>query len=237
MDTNSALYWLPRIEHLAIPKTRFVAYDHARWLEAAESDDESYRAVIKATLAEIKAVAEEIGYPVFLRTDQASAKHNGPEGYLLRSEDDILRVVWNTVEDNEMKLWMSPEQPQAFMLREFIDLNAPFTAFGGHPIAREWRYFVKGCSVLCRHFLWPQGAILFLSDAPINWKQNLRRLRMSMPRLAPDAISAALSCSDHDFWSVDFAQDRAGKYWLIDMAKGENSWHPDCAFNPNPKKK
>ena len=34
-----------------------------------------------------------------------------------------------------------------------------------------------------------------------------------------------------DYWSVDFALGRDGKWYLIDMAAGEVSGHhPDCKF-------
>ena len=29
-------------------------------------------------------------------------------------------------------------------------------------------------------------------------------------------------------WSVDFACDVSGAWWLIDMATALHSWHPDC---------
>ena len=29
------------------------------------------------------------------------------------------------------------------------------------------------------------------------------------------------------FWSIDFARTRDGLWWLIDMAAGDQSWHPE----------
>jgi len=41
------------------------------------------------------------------------------------------------------------------------------------------------------------------------------------------AIEAAKVCDGR--WSVDFARDRSGKWWLIDMALMAASWHwPGC---------
>src|SRR3972149_6483950 len=108
---------------------------------------------------------------------------------------------------------MSPDQPQAFMIREFINLDAPFIAFGGHPIAREWRYFTYNNEDLCKHFYWPESAIKFYTEEyhsgrePDNWKQLLTDLNTPIPNLDQEAISTALSCDDHNFWSIDFAQD------------------------------
>jgi len=233
---NSALYWFPRIEQaeLKVPKTIFVTYNHNKWIEAVEGELDSYKSVIEKTLSEIEIAAQEIGYPVFFRTDLASAKHSGTEAYLIKNKDDILRVIWAAVEDNELKLWMSPDQPSAFMIREFINLDAPFIAFGGHPIAREWRYFTYNNEVLCKHFYWPEDTIKFFTseyhsgNEPDNWKQQLASLNTPVPNLDQEAVSAALNCDDYNFWSIDFAQDKSGQYWLIDMALGENSWHPEC---------
>jgi len=62
----------------------------------------------------------------------------------------------STIEDNEMKFWMSEEYPPAaFMVREFLDLDASFKAFGGLPIAREWRIFASPEKVICYHPYWP----------------------------------------------------------------------------------
>jgi hypothetical protein len=30
-----------------------------------------------------------------------------------------------------------------------------------------------------------------------------------------------------DVWSVDFAEDVEGNFWLIDMADANRSWHPE----------
>ena len=237
-NLNSALYWLPRIEQagLKVPKTIFVKYDHIAWIDAVEREekDDNFKFVIEKTMTEIEIAGREIGYPVFFRTDQASAKHNGVDSYLLRSKDDLLKVVWDTVVDNELKLWLRPDQPQAFMVREYLSLDAPFIAFGGHPIAREWRYFTHNNEVLCKHFYWPEDTIKFFTDKyhsgnePKNWKQQLANLNTPVPNLDQEVVSAALSCEDRNFWSIDFAQDKSGQWWLIDMAIGENSWHPEC---------
>ena len=32
----------------------------------------------------------------------------------------------------------------------------------------------------------------------------------------------------NDSWSIDFAKDSEGRWWLIDMALAEQSWHPEC---------
>jgi hypothetical protein len=136
METNSALEWLPKIEEagLPVPHTKIIPYTHAdivKELEGGKSNTLSGTRHIFFTTCNL------IGYPCFVRTDLASAKHEGESSYLIKKADDILNVILKTVEDNEVKFWMSEEQPKAFLVREFLNLDAPFTAFGGLPIARE----------------------------------------------------------------------------------------------------
>ena len=48
------------------------------------------------------------------------------------------------------------------------------------------------------------------------------------------AFRAARACGGGK-WSVDFALDRAGKFWLIDMAVAEDSYHwPGCQNGREP---
>ena len=234
MSLNSALYWFPRIKHLGVPETRFVAYDHTAWVDAMESSERlpNFTKLVAATVREVRSIGDELGYPLFVRSDQTSAKHSGPDSYLARDTEQVGRVLWATVEDNELKLWMDREQPTAFMLRQFLDLRSAFVAFGGHPIAREWRYFVRDGELACSHFYWPEDALSFYGGGePPRWREALEELRQQEPPadLTDRAEDAGAACDDHPFWSVDFAQDRLGGWWLIDMAVGERSWHPKCA--------
>ena len=42
---------------------------------------------------QLAAACERIGYPAFLRTDLACAKHEGPAGYKVAREADLNRCV------------------------------------------------------------------------------------------------------------------------------------------------
>lgn len=173
---------------------------------------------------------ERLGYPVFLRTDLSSAKHEGPDAYKVEGPDDWPSRVWRTIEDNAMKdLW-----PSAFLVREWLDLEAPFVAFGGHPIANEWRVFASGDRVHCHHFYWPEEAIsYFPGEEPEHWQEQLREMsyRVMPYSLRVKAKTAAQLCPEGKAWSVDFAKDKAGDWWLIDMAEAKASWHPDDCPN------
>ena len=230
MKKNSALEWLPKITYdgLPVPRTEIVLYNHrdiVNMLEGRKS--ETYDKLIK----QIGETANYIGYPSFVRTDLASAKHDGEKSYLIRRAEDVVNVICKTVEDNELKFWMGDEIPKAFLVREFLKLDAPFKAFGGLPISREWRYFANENGVICYHPYWPEDAIEFYGEnkEPDNWKEMLAELHKekNADTLEKMAIQAAKVCGGN--CSVDFAMDETGKWWLIDMAQANRSWHwPNC---------
>lgn len=224
-DPTSALYWLPKIVDVCpTPETRVVEYDHQQAV-AALGGDKSYDDWPNIVNSVWNA-AMDIGLPTFVRTDLASAKHNGPSAYRIERQSDVGNALSETVEDNEMKLWLTGPMPRAFLVRRWLRLDAPFTAFGGHPIAREWRYFVSDGAVTCSHFYWPEDAIH--SPSRPEWRSVLANMaeREPPPKLSAMARRAAKVCPDLTEWSVDFACDQAGRWWLIDMANGEQSWHP-----------
>ena len=71
-----------------------------------------------------------MGYPVFVRTDLASAKHDGPKSYRADSEEDLLRCVCRTFEDNACKDIV--DFTRCWMFREFLNIGHSFTGFGGY---------------------------------------------------------------------------------------------------------
>jgi hypothetical protein len=225
-DRNSALFWHPLLVEagLRMPSTRFVSYDHAAFVEAME-DSEGEEPLLPFT--EVTQAAEALGWPVFVKTDLTSAKHDGPDSYKLSSPQDVPEVLTATATDCEMKLWLTGPTAQAFMLREWLDLPAPFVAFRGHPIAEEWRVFASPDGVLCAHFYWPENALDGHVKSPM-WREelsDLRRLRHGNEgKLETLAQHAAQALGGE--WSVDFARDRGGMWWLIDVATAETSWHP-----------
>jgi hypothetical protein len=230
INRNSALIWLPKIEALDLPtpKTIIVLYDHNKFVAFLEGEEGPE--IFDPIVEKVKKACEEIGYPCFIRTDLASAKHDGPDSYLANNNGTIKRILGRTVEDNEIKFWPTGQSPIAFLVRKFLYLNAPFKAFHDLPIAREWRLFANPEKVICFHPYWPKEAIKFYGKEPRYWEKQLADLHMKPSKfkdLESMAIQAARTCGGE--WSVDFAMDILGKWWLIDMAIKQDSWHwPGC---------
>jgi hypothetical protein len=231
LDPSSALYWLPRITSVLpewVPRTEIIPYDHIAAVCMLEGQAWAGWPKILASVAD---AAKSIGYPVFIRSDLASAKHSGPSAYRATDESELSRVLGATVEDNELKFWLEGGC-DAFMVREFLTLEAPFVAFHGLPIAREWRLFANASEIVCAHPYWPADVLKFDGDEPTGWQEQLATTHeqpQEWQLLCDTAMAAARACELDTAWSVDFARDVNGKWWLIDMALMNRSWHwPEC---------
>jgi hypothetical protein len=228
MNRNSALRWFPAIEAagLPVPRTLMVPYNHYDILPIF--DGEASAEFIRLQ-SEVEAAALKVGVPAFLRTDLSSAKHSGPEAYCITDAAACGEQLYTTLEDAEIKFFMQRAGPEAMMVREFLLLDAPFTAFRGLPIAREWRIFADETHVICKHPYWPADA---LEDhiSVEGWREQLSEMHIwpKCEGLMTMAVTAAKACGGKA-WSVDFACDVAGKWWLIDMATMADSYHwPRC---------
>lgn len=234
VNPNSALIWLPAIQSagLPVPETIIVPYAHHECLGIfdGEHSDEFSR-----LSNEVMKVANKIGFPVFIRTDLTSAKHSGPQAYRIDA-DGQNEPIAETLEDTELKMWMERNGPKAFLVRKFLTLDAAFTAFGGLPIAREFRFFADSERVLCWHPYWPVEAIDGHGPSREDWRQCLvaHHVEPQDRSLWAMAIEAARACGGGE-WSVDFCRDTDGKWWLLDMATAMDSYHWPGCINDGPE--
>lgn len=245
MNANSALYWLPRIEAagLPVPKTVVVPYDHQKVLLGMYGESE-----VGPPIQEVLSAAKPLGDVVFIRGDQTSSKHSGPGGYRFRTAEaeKLARLLCWNVEDAEGKL-MFEDCQEAFLVRKWLDLETSFGAFGygpegsePHPIAREWRFFADRDGVICHQPYWPARAIDG-QTTEADWEAKLRHLNRDLSPaeeelLSGMAVAAATACPLAKSWSVDFACDTSGKWWLIDMAVAAASYHyEDCPHREDPR--
>ncbi len=224
---DSALNWFPPISAagLPVPSTEFVLYDPFALypvLDGEPMGDFPTEALHDA--------CKRIGFPVFLRTDLASAKHGGPSAFKVESPDRLMQCVFETFEDNCLKDIAAATH--AFMVRQYVAIQHTFTAFRGLPIGREWRFFADRDKVLCQHFYWPEDALNIVQTTGLDWRAQLHKLAAPLAANELNALSdmavRAVRAVGSGAWSVDFALDLDGKWWLIDMATAGRSWHPPC---------
>src|ERR1700722_17972832 len=100
------------------------------------------------------------------------------------------------------------------MVREWIIVPHPGTAFNGLPIGREWRIFAGPEGVNCVNGYWPKRALYGFMDE----NSQLPDLSPIAPPELSIAAGYAAAAMDGGIWSIDFVQDDKGQFWLIDMA-------------------
>ena len=225
---NSMLCWFPRIEKLDIPKPKTIIVEvdpktMFEWVAGRKPLPKEY-------VEKFYEAADELGYPIFVRGDHTSNKHDYEESCYVERKEDLLPHISNIVEFALM-VDILGIPTNAIIFREFLEIPYAFKAFRGLPIGREFRFFSDGEKVLKHLFYWPEDAFI---DAfhkyglPDDWRKRLRRLNCleedEYERLSSWAIDAARACREiWPRWSIDFAYTAKG-WVLIDMAIAEDSW-------------
>lgn len=222
--------WWPRLTGVDVPtpetrKIKIREWDTAtQFYEGVPMDD--------VPMDELVSCIEDVsGPPAFLRTDQASAKHFMAKASCVNSTDegDVWDYVFELLNHNELAgLFGLPWK--SLFVREWLDLDAEFTAFRGTPIAPEIRFFLLDGEVMQDGFYWPEDAI----NRPDkdDWRDRHVDLRRKAYRddLFDGARFYAKRVSEEfedGYWSVDFALTADDGWYCLDMAPGEISWHPD----------
>lgn len=233
MRQSSMCFWFPKIvDVLPTPKTVIIEILHEK-LSKFTYGEAPFPPEFKDNIFHN---ARLIGYPLFLRTDQASGKHRWTQTCYVEKESDLMQHIFNVLEFNEMA--DMPGLPyKALVVRQYIPLFSTFKAFSGMPVAKERRYFVKNGKVVCHHPYWIQDAIekgiSHKPPLPRNWKQLLADLnRETLQEIQElSAYAEVFANRVHGFWSVDFAYTQDGHWILIDAGRGEISWHPKCELS------
>jgi hypothetical protein len=227
MDENSLLYWYPKIRDLVpTPKTAWVKIPENAW-----AVEWLWKPVPKSFKSKLRQVARDIGYPLFMRTDYFSGKHNYKDTCYVESEDKLMFNLIRLIEANEMT-GIVGLPISAIVLRELVELDWRFHAFVGElPIAPEVRYFIKKNKVQCCHFYWVEDAIRFVKEK-IDWRKELAEMKdEAMSDTEHRKYANRVAKVIDGYWSIDFAKSRSSDWYLIDMAIGNESYHPsDCKF-------
>ena len=230
---SSMHFWWPVIQKLGIdaPKTKEVPLaKHEIFALASER-------IPKTVVRKIEATAKEFGTPFFLRTDLSSGKHSWVKTYFVNSIGNLDRHIYEIISHHLLAdIFGIPFS--SFFVREYIPLESYFTAFWGDmPVAKERRYFIKDSKVQCHHEYWVEGAVregMERKGIPeSDWLPKLRNLNREEAKEVEELSNIAAKVGRHfdGYWSVDFAKAKDGRWLLIDMGKGEISYHkPDCEF-------
>ncbi len=232
---SSLLYWYPKIKDLDIPtpKTEITVLrnQHDNLISICDGDFK----VLEPQWNEILEKARKIGFPLFMRTDEFSAKHNWKNTCYVEKEEDLREHIHNLFEDS-FCVDILGLPLRAIVFREFIPMKNLFTAFRGEmPVNPEIRFFIKDGETMCWHWYWVEEAIengTLKDKLPFDWKHRIENAKNDylsgndIMWLTHDASKIAKQFKG--YWSVDFCLSKQGKWILIDMAEGNKSWHPEC---------
>jgi len=230
-NKSSMLYWYPKIKDLDIPQPKtivleFLGYTSGDWCGFV---DDGFP---KDMIAKIKVACKEFGYPVFIRTDSASGKHDWKKSCFVESEDKLVGNLSRVVEFNLIASIMGLPM-NAIIVREYVPMKNLFTAFYGEmPVNPEIRFFAKDGEILCKHWYWIEEAIT--NPSVKNWKEIMKKEKKSLEgRKDLFLFDKALRVASEfkGCWSIDFCKSKDGIWYLIDMAVGNESWHPENCSN------
>ena len=230
MDENSMLLWYPKIKDLDIPQPETIVYEIPKDVLSNLVEENADN----LDMIEINKIADKIGYPLFLRTDQSSGKHSWEKTCFVSKREDLKKHIFEVISDNLLADLMGLPF-EALVFRKYIPMKNLFTAFWGKmPVNPEIRFFIKDGKIqCCWHWYWIEEAI---KDASIeNWKEvmqiekhNLSKAEIMTLEFEAQKVADVFK---EDYWSVDFCKSKENIWILIDMAKGERSWHDEkCKF-------
>ncbi|OGC89269.1 MAG: hypothetical protein A2W25_04375 [candidate division Zixibacteria bacterium RBG_16_53_22] len=241
MDNTSMLYWYPKIKKLTIPQpwTGVVKCktNITETLSNTNADFLSEKAIGEnIDIAAVEKLCERLGYPVFMRSDYTSHKHNWKKSCFVTKKKDIIPHLQDIAHFSVCADIFTGIPFTAVMIRQYIKMASLFTAFhGAMPVNPEWRFFIHDGKIVCSHWYWIEDAIR--NPSKENWKalmNTARSLTMvdgGFTTLTGYAKMVAKVLKGS--WSIDFCLGANDVWYLIDMAESFKSWHPeDC---PNHK--
>lgn len=219
---DSMLKWYPKIKDLDVPqpKTEIILLSEKEYLSTMD-------AMPMAIVNKVIPVIQKFVLPVFIRTDQSSAKHYWKDTCFYNGSN-LVQHLYELCEFNHCADFMGLPF-RSIIVREYIPMDSKYTASGDMPVNPERRYFIKNGKILCHHHYWIKDAIK--NPSVKNWEELSDEMNNETEeeiKLLSSYVGQVINVID-GFWSIDFCKAKNGRWYLIDMATGENSWHPkDC---------
>jgi hypothetical protein len=235
---NSLLYWFPKIAWLDIPvpNTKVALLTSEEKTAYANPEADSFD--ISRLHGEVKTIINSrFHLPVFLRTDEFSNKHFWNRSCYLDNFSNLGRNLQELIIGSKTANFIGCLPLEAIAVREYIPMDTKFHAFSGMPVNPERRYFIRDGKVKCHHPYWIEDAIeqgTPNEKLPASWKELAKEMNFESPEEI-DLLSrycTKVAQALNGYWSVDFCKAKDGRWVLIDMALGNESWHPhDCKYS------
>lgn len=225
-DRTSLTYWFPKIEAagLPVPKTIIVELpEDARREVWRVFDGQEMGDAAQPFFDQIKAAADSLGYPCFLRTSHTSGKHDWENTCFLRDPERIAQQVVTIIEYGEISCVFGIPH-DSWAVREFLPTKplAVCLAWSNMPVCREFRVFVNDDKVQCWHPYWPLNALQ--QGGAVDPDVAYVQLIECSDEAAVLALASRAGAACGGYWSVDILETERGWY-VTDMAEGEQSFH------------
>ncbi len=235
-DKTSMLYWYPKIRSLRIPQPRTTMVMTKRNITEllGDCDGLSPQGVRKyIDIPTVEMTCENIGYPVFMRSDFTSHKHNWKNSCFVTGKEKIIPHLQDIIEFSGCADIFGGIPFTAVVIREYIPMATLFFAFREMPVNPEYRFFIQDGKVLCYHWYWVVDAIQ--NPSIRNWRnailKSVKTIDKDRDIAKLDGYAKMVAEVLKGSWSIDFCLGADGIWYLIDMAESFKSWHPEACEN------
>jgi hypothetical protein len=252
-DKTCLSYWFPKLIEAAIPVPRTeIVPTELELMRILDDPDQhplpkGFSQEYTTFLNRLKAAAEAVGFPCFLRTGETSNKHRWKHTCFIPDADQIHRSVPELIEFSAMADMMGLAT-NVWAVREYLPVEpiAVLPRYGDMPLVPEARCFIEGGKVLCAHSYWPCDAIRdglarvnmtdfddteMVNNAEADRLFDLCVNALNWNHIIDLAAKVAEAFKDDGYFSVDMIPAR-DKWWVIDMAEGEKSFHYEGCQKP-----
>lgn len=230
IDPTAMSYWLPKLEAAGLPVPRTKLFKMPADVQQeiwGAFDGEPGSGRIAEFAKEVAVLAADFAFPIFLRTDHTSGKHEWKRTCFVERAADIASHIVTIAEYSDMADMVGLPWDN-WAIREMLPTIplAVCTSFGDMPVCREFRFFVENDVVLCVHPYWPAKALQQGGVGPdaMYFYDALCRMDDAAPDIHRLASSAGTAVGGA--WSVDILETRRG-WFITDMAEAHKSFHWD----------
>ncbi len=181
----------------------------------------------------LSVLADELGYPVVLRTAQGVLRQKWSTACLVENEADFSERIKN------YRYWAAREGVRdiVWAVQKMVRATPLFKAFDGMPVWTEGRVFANNGTVQCFHPRWLASSLRSVAPSSPTWLELL--IQSYWPVVQGDDMRWQAEQASKilgGFMAMDFVRDTAGKWYLFDVDSGETAWHWEtCLFNPQAK--
>lgn len=229
-NRNDLAYWFPLIKDAGLPVPRtFITHTDADLIDVLDGETP---AGWDALIADLAAAGDNMGWPCFLRTGHGSGKHSWANTCHVPGRRALAHHVGALVEWSALVDLMGLPT-STWVIRELLDTQPLFRCAGYDmfPVTREFRLFVRDDTVEHIQPYWPPDAVEEGRPDHPDWRRlledasHLQAPARGNERLILELLALRASHAvGGGHWSVDLLQDRAGAWWLTDMADGDQSF-------------